>query len=512
MQESKPAELERRAKFHVSSVKKHDISYYVKAVIGILIMVLFPLLPAPAPITTAGMAVLGQMIGLIFLWTFVDMMWPTFAAIVLFGLQALNIYPNSWQTAGIYEAGQQSFGNWIVLFALGCLILCVALEECGIIRRITMWFITRKAAKRNPWVFSFMLLLSTMLVGLFLDCVAAQFFMLGIAHEVFELMGFKKGDKWPKYMVVAMTFTIILSFAMTPICHTASILFMGVYSGITGQTANILGYMMVGIPIGLIIWVLMLLWFRFIVKPDVSQFEQVDFSVLEEKRPGPMGGKEKLVSIVCVLLLISWLLPGFLSFLAPQSQLFLVMDRLTATTPLFVVIVFLSIIRVDGTPVLELNKALKKLDWLSVVFLAGILMIATAAGEATTGIPDFIATYIAPMASGLSPFALAAIIAVISCVLTNVANNIPVGIILVNVSIPLAQAAGVNPFLLVIAICVGANMAYTIPPAFVPVGIAYADEWCEGKAVLKNGLVMTAISCAILALLIYPLGTLILGN
>ncbi len=77
-----------------------------------------------------------QLLGLIILWTFVDMTWPTFLAIILFGLHALDVYPASWQTNGIYEAGQQSFGNWIVLFALGCSILCVLLEESGIIRRI----------------------------------------------------------------------------------------------------------------------------------------------------------------------------------------------------------------------------------------------------------------------------------------------------------------------------------------------------------------------------------------
>ena len=200
--------------------KKHSWSYYVKSLIGILIMILFPLIPAPAPITSAGMMVIGQLLGLIFLWSFVDMMWPTFLAIILFGLRAKEIYPNSWQTNGIYEAGAQSFGNWIVVFALGCLILCVALEESGIIKRIVMKFITSKSARTNAWMFSFMILAATMVISLFMDCVAAEFFMLGIVHEIFDMLGFKKGDKWPKYMVIAITFTVILAFAMTPICHT----------------------------------------------------------------------------------------------------------------------------------------------------------------------------------------------------------------------------------------------------------------------------------------------------
>ena len=86
-----------------------------------------------------------------------------------------------------------------------------------------------------------MILAATMVISLFMDCVAAEFFMLGIVHEIFDMLGFKKGDKWPKYMVIAITFTVILAFAMTPICHTSSILFMGVYSGNHRATGKYIG-------------------------------------------------------------------------------------------------------------------------------------------------------------------------------------------------------------------------------------------------------------------------------
>ena len=278
-----------------------------------------------------------------------------------------------------------------------------------------------------------MFLFATMAISLFLDCVAAEFFMLGIAHEIFAIFGFKKGDKWPKYMVIGITFTVILAFAMTPICHTASILFMGIYSGITGQAANVLGYMLVGIPVGFVIWFLMLLWFRFVVKPDISHFDKIDFAAIEAMRPGAMDKKEKLVGAVSILVLILWIIPGFLSFLAPTSSVFLFMDNLTATAPLFIAIVFLAIVRIEGKPVLDLHAAMKKVDWLSIVFLAGILMIATAMGEATTGIPDFIAKNIIPLAEGKSPYAVIALFAVLSCAITNIANNIPVGLSLIHI-------------------------------------------------------------------------------
>ncbi|MDR3332197.1 MAG: hypothetical protein LBT08_06175 [Synergistaceae bacterium] len=486
-------------------------SYYIKAAIGLAVMIFFQFITPPPPITQAGMALLGYFIGLIILWSLVDMVWPTFIAICLFAFQAKTIYPASYQMHGIYEAGIQSFGNWITLFVLGTLVLCHALNEVGTIRRITMWFLTRKYARKNPWTFTFMLLLSGLIVALFLDVTVAQIFMLNIAHELFKELGFKKGDAWPTIVVIGITFTAVIGFTMTPICHTLPILFLAINAGITGTPVNMLAYMLVGIPVGFVIWLIMYFWFRNFVKPDVSQFDNVDFNMIEKLRPGPMGKREKYVSIICLLVLIAWVLPGFASFLAPASAFTALMDELTATMPLYLGIAVLGLLHVDGRPLLDIEDAFKKISWLPIILLAGIMMVAGAMGEDTTGLPGWIAANVVPLAAGHSPFTVIAVIATLSILLTNVANNVPTGIIFVSVGTPMAMSMGLNPVVVAIAVCIGANLAYTIPPAYVPIGFAYADPYCNGGSVFRNGLVMTLVSVVVCAALIYPLGTLIFG-
>jgi sodium-dependent dicarboxylate transporter 2/3/5 len=489
--------------------KPHTIRYYINSAIGIAFMIFFQFIPAPAPMTSVGMFVLGNLIGIIYLWTFVDMLWPTFVSIAIMGVRALEIWPSSMQTNGIYEAGMQSFGNWIALFALGCMILSLAIQESGLVKRITMWFLSRNIAKKSPYGFTVMFWIATFVIGSFMDCVAAQFFMLMIAHEIFETLGFKKGDAWPKYVVIGITFSIIISFAMTPISHTASLLFIGVYTGITGQPANFLSYMAVGIPIGIIIFVLMCLWFRFFVKIDYSKFENCDMDkIIDEQRPGRISVKERIVAVISIIVVVIWLIPGILSVVAPDSSLNVLLNNLTATFPLFIAITLLCIIHVDGKPILDIRAALPKIDWSSYLFLAAMLMVATAMGEDTAGIGAWVGANIVPALTGLTPYAVVTLLAVLGCIVTNVGNNIPVGIIFISAGVPMALQMGINPYLVVVAICIGANLAYMIPPAFVPVGVAYADPWCDGKAVLKNGTVMMIISCAVLAALMYPLGML----
>lgn len=489
---------------------KIDAKYIIKSIIGVAIMVLFRFIPAPEPITQAGMSVLGQFIGLIYLWSCVDMMWPTFVALVLFGIDAFTIYPSSWQNAGIYEAGQQSFGNWVTVFVIGCLLICYGLQKTGTIKRICLFFITSKVARKSPFMFTFMFILSALVISLFLDVTPAQFFILSIAHEMFEILGVKKGDKWPKYMVIMITFTCILGFAMTPICHTLPILWMSIYSGITGVPSNMLTYMAVGIPVGAVIWLIMMAWMKCVIKVDkgVPELENINWERVEAMKPGKMGKREKIMIVVCLAIIFCWLLPGFLAIIAPTSAVYTVMSGLTDTSFLFLGVALLAIIKVDGEPLLNLPEAFKGINWLPVVLLAGIMMVASALGEDSTGIPAWISTYVVPLVAGLSPYTMVAMLCILCVVFTNVANNVPVGIIFVSVGVPLCLEMSVNPLPLAIAVSVSANLAYTIPPAYIPVGVAYADEYCNGGTVFKNGCVMAVVSAVVCAILIYPLANL----
>jgi sodium-dependent dicarboxylate transporter 2/3/5 len=108
------------------------------------------------------MGVLGLFIGLIILWSFVDMVWPTFLPLYV-RLLRFRYFPQSFQLHGIYEAGAQSFATDCRLLdrdaAAGD-----ALQEVGTIRRITMLFLTRKFAKQSPWKFTFMFFLAALLL------------------------------------------------------------------------------------------------------------------------------------------------------------------------------------------------------------------------------------------------------------------------------------------------------------------------------------------------------------
>ena len=84
------------------SESKSNTMYYIHCAIGCILMFLFRFLPAPAPITSLGMQMIGIFIGLIYMWSFVDTLWPS-----VMGLFALCLSDYGTTTSIIAS----SFGN-----------------------------------------------------------------------------------------------------------------------------------------------------------------------------------------------------------------------------------------------------------------------------------------------------------------------------------------------------------------------------------------------------------------
>ena len=496
---------------HLPNTQENSVQKIICSIVGLAIMFGFGYLPALAPITPAGMTALGIFIGLVFLWTTVDVMWPLFPAMVIFGTVYKDLFPNSWQSVGIYEAAQQSFGNWVTLFILFCLVLCVALEECGIIRRIALWFLSTRFARKGPRAFSFSLLLSTLVIGMFLDATPTQSFMLSIAYELYDEMDYDAGEDWPKYMVMGITYTSAIAYAMTPIGHAIPLLILGILSGITGGVINFMAYMMICIPVGLILFLLVCGYIFFVIKPDTTKVAEYDLEKLDSIRPGKMDTREKRIAGVSLALVILWVVPGLLSLFAPQSAICAFFNRHSSLMPLVLAVGALGIIRADGRPLLELKHGFARVNWQPVVLLAGIMMSSSALSAAGTGINDFIKVNLFPLIDGFSPWMVIGLICVLSCVLTNFLANGAVGAVFTTAGAALAMEMGMNPLYVGVAVCFGANMAYLFPSSFVPVAVAYSSPWCGGKTMLKNGPVAMLLSCIVMVLLIYPLCTLVYG-
>lgn len=451
-------------------------------------------------------------LGLFFFYAFVDTVWPNIVVICIYALHAFSIYPNAPQSAGIDVAGNAVFGFSIPFFIIGMFILNYALESCGLLRRIALWFVTRKIARRSPWMFTFMLFLATLVLASFMDVSPATVVMIAIAHSIFESLGFNKGDAWPRMVVTGITWIVCIGFWMTPIGHNIVILFIGIISAATGQSVNLFAYMMVGVPVGVCFFLLLFLYFRFVVKPDVSHFNEVDFNVIESMRPGRMGMREKLIAIIGVITLILLIAPGFADVVSPGNGFSTIFNTLSITYIIYAAVAVMAIIRVENKPLLDIPEACSKISWSQVILVGTIVMVALSMSEGTTGIPQWVSENVAPILTSGSHAYTFIMIAVMCVILTNIMNNVAVGVIFCTICIPMVGTVGLNAYILTVVITICSQMGFTTPAAFPTIALATGDDYSNSAYVFRHGISMTVIGLILSVAMVYPLSVLVFGN
>lgn len=279
--------------------------YCIKVLIGLTIMVLFWILPPVAPLTSAGMKVIGLFVMVIYFCIFNEFAWPGILTVAAMSFILQEIYPSTLGNA-FYRTIELSWGYWIIPFMIANLFITFALTKAGFMRRLAVWIISIKIAKRSPWAFTFTIIFTSLFLGLWFDPNATVVFSLGFAKEIFTRLGFKKGDSWPSIVIIGIAFSISISFGMTPISHALPILALGVYQNMTGASINFVTYMSMGIPIGAACFAGLLVFLRFFTKPDMSKIKEADLNKVISEHPEPMTKSERLtvfitLSGVCLL-------------------------------------------------------------------------------------------------------------------------------------------------------------------------------------------------------------------
>ena len=119
------------------STKKEKM-YYIHSFIGIALMFLLGFLPPFGPVTPLGMKFLGIFIGLLYLWSTVDMGWPIFAAFV-----ALVV----WDCMPITQIYTTAFSNATMMLCLFTMLVIMPLAETGIFDYVAVWLLKKPFLK-----------------------------------------------------------------------------------------------------------------------------------------------------------------------------------------------------------------------------------------------------------------------------------------------------------------------------------------------------------------------------
>ena len=138
-----------------TAVVKNKGLYYFHFIVVALLIFGFKYLPAPAPITETGMALLGVFLGAIYGWSTINIIWPSVLAILGMGM-ALGM-------PAVLSAGFGSNITWMIVFTY---IAMGLLEENHILDVASAYLLTRKFFQGKPWIFYGFIIFAAFLCGM----------------------------------------------------------------------------------------------------------------------------------------------------------------------------------------------------------------------------------------------------------------------------------------------------------------------------------------------------------
>lgn len=460
-------------------------------------LVVFGLVPAVAPLTPLGMKAVGVFLATVILWVSVGTGYPSFLCIALLALTGV-MSPT--------QAFASSMGHWIVLFLLGCFGMSHALRTSGFSTRVALWFLTRPFARGRPWMLLALFLLACTLTAAVMSSTVTAIIFLAIATPMLETLGYRKGDSFAALVMMGIAWTATAATAMTPIAHASNLTMIEWLARDFGRVITFPQWMLVGVPIGLVTYVVILAVFRFVIRPDAGRFDPMASQYIRDEVAG-LGRvkREELVSVgVFAAVVICWMLPDLAAGAWPALASYL--RGLGYATPALFGAAILCFLTVRGKPLLTFSDWMgRSVEWGSVALVAAIMALGDVVADPATGIPEFLTATFAPLATNLSTAGFLVLVSLWVVLQTNVMSNFVSMALVYNTMAPLAAATDLaDPVALGVVLAVASRYAFCLPAATVVTALVIGSGWVPVRFMLRYGALLILPIVLLSAFVFYP--------
>ena len=511
----------------MSSTKKLPLSTIIHTAIGIGLMFLgyflpcpsmsvpvndalvaagFPVVDGSAVITITRMGMVNAMIflGVVYLWTFVDTLWPCFLGVLMLAFSGFT------PAAKVLSS---FLGNPMVVMIFFTLCFATALIKSNVSAWLAQWILRRDFIIGRPWTFTGVILLATYFLAFF-EQTSICFLIWPVMYSIFDQVGFRRGDKYVVVMLVYIIIMSMLSFASDPFKTGAFLLLGNIWSmaannpGMNIPALPAASYFCFALVVSLVSIAGLLLAMRFIFRVDVSPLLKLDPEVLRKEPLPPMTGYQIGVLIAFALFACWILLPGIIgkdnvvgAFLAKNSLL----------APL-VALFLVGFVHLHSKPIADISETATAYPWR--IFL--LIAVAMLLGDAMTGKGTNVTIYMEYMLRnalsgfGYVPLCIAVILLGISC--TNFCNSVVLGLVLTPVLLAMCNAFGMNAGPLMACFIYAVLIAACTPAASPFAAMLFGNSrWLSPKEIVTYSVSASLLIAGVVIVVGIPLAMLIFG-
>ena len=454
----------------MAETNKMHWTYWLHLVIGGFFMVVFPLLDPIEPLTEIGMAVLGVFIGMVYLWSALDSIWPSLLGLMLVALAGYVSDKTGY--AAVKQVMLDSFGNETVIVCMLGMVLFAAVEYVGCTKYMARFFMSIKALEGRPYIFLFIFFLCSYVIGGLCSPLASMLILWPIALEVLDTFGYKKGDKIFAIMICGVYLGSTLGQPMLPF-KGASYVVVSAFERMSGVIVNYGSYIAYNVIMSILLLVLFLVFIRLIVRPDVEGFKKITVAELTKEKLEPMNLQQMAFLVMIITYVVLLLIPNFLPKTIPFVAFLSGMGLIGITSFL---IVALMIIPYKGKPMLDFKAVSKKsFSWDIYFLVAAAMYVCNALSSEATGVKPFLIQMLQPLLGGKPDIIFILLILAFALITTNFANNAGMAVVLLPVIIAFAdQYPGVDATVLSMSVAMMVFVALMTPAASPYCGMLHA--------------------------------------
>ena len=479
------------------ALRSKDTSYYIKSLIGIVIMFGFGYLPPIAGITPMGMRVLGIFIAMIYLLCAVDIVWPSMLTVIALGLSGY---------CSVEDAIASGFGSDIVWMMLILLVLAEGIASSGLGEVMARWIITRKFLNGRPMLFTFMYIVAFGVCAPLVTSNVTVVLSWTIFYYIAEYAGYKKGERYSTMLILGSFLTSIMYeglFSFQSWLLALSLTFLDM----TGSPFNHVMYFCLGFIVLTLMAALIVFAMKYIFKCDFDKLKNIDVTTLRSSEQSRLTKQHKGY-LICFALIVFYII-GTNVF--PEGN-FIRTFLTNVTQGGWFTIIFCAaiILRLDGRPLLDFPVVVKEgANWNILLMCAAVIPAARALTSDGTGIKDVLNSLLAPMLGSLPPVLFIVVVIVVMLFLTNIGSNMATALVILTIVVPISELYGLNTMVIAMAIVLTANMGFILPGSSGMASYIYSNDWLTTKDIYKYGFAYCI--CFILpAILVYCVANAIL--
>jgi sodium-dependent dicarboxylate transporter 2/3/5 len=475
-------------------------------------------LALPLDMGAAQQTLAGVLLGVIVLWVTEPVPIPVGGLIGVAAIVMLGVAPADDVLA--------PFGSSTVFVFIGAFILAQAMLKHGLARRFAFRLLSLPGVGRTTTRVIVAFGVITALLSAFVSNTATVAMLLptalGILAVIANLMqerGVVKEGFDPTRLRVGVALMLMLAYGasvgglLTPVGSPPNLIGRGLIEEATGERISFAQWMAVAAPICLAMFAVLAVVLLLLNKPEIKEIDGVEEYVAAERaKLGSFSRAERNTLIAFAVTVSLWILPGIVALVAgsDSSAYETVSNRLDEGVVAVLGASLLFLLPTDWSQrEFSLNWSdAARIDWGTILLFGTGIIFGSLLAD--TGLAETIGKS-SSEALGLSTIvAVTAFAIVLAILVSETTSNTASAAVVVPIIIPIAQAAGIDPFVPALAATFAASFGFMLPVSTPQNAVVYGSGVVPITKMIRSGITFD-VAGALLILLLLPLMVAVVG-